>query len=202
MKRIRNLIFLFLVFIVPLGQAYAGDEGKSPSTLVQETVDRIIAVVERLPGKEQTKERRADIRKVIDPRFDFRQMAISSLGPSWNTITPEEQTKFTDVFSELLAKTYLARIENVRKGMVKVTGETTENPRSIVRTNVNHEGEIFPINYKLMLTPDAGWRVYDVVIENIGLVANYRNEFSAIIRRDGFPGLMERLINKNNKMSE
>ena len=76
--------------------------------------------------------------------------------------------------------------------MVKVESEQVEGPKAVVKTVVLSQGDTFPIDYKMMYR-DNGWRVYDVVIENIGLVANYRNEFSGIIRKDKFSGLMEKL---------
>jgi phospholipid transport system substrate-binding protein len=122
-------------------------------------------------------------------------MSRRSLGANWNTITPAEQADFTTVFSELLARTYLSKIETVKPGMVKVESENIESSKAVVKTVVLSKGDTFPIDYKLMLE-NGQWRVYDVVIENIGLVANYRNEFSGIIRKDKFPGLMERLRKK------
>jgi phospholipid transport system substrate-binding protein len=80
--------------------------------------------------------------------------------------------------------------------MVKVESEQIEPPRAVVKTVVISNGDTFPIDYKMMAGTAGSWQVYDVVIENIGLVANYRNEFSGIIRKDKFSGLMERLHKK------
>jgi phospholipid transport system substrate-binding protein len=122
-------------------------------------------------------------------------MAKRSLGPNWNEITPEEQKDFTAVFSELLARTYLSKIETVKPGMVKVESEQIESPRAVVKTTVTSKGDTFPIDYKMSIH-DNTWQVYDVVIENIGLVANYRNEFSGVIRKEKFDGLMAKLRKK------
>jgi phospholipid transport system substrate-binding protein len=126
-------------------------------------------------------------------------MSRRSLGPNWNEITADEQREFTQVFSELLARTYLSKIETVKPGMVKVESESVETQKAVVKTVVISKGDTFPIDYKLMVGTTGTWQVYDVVIENIGLVANYRNEFSGIIRKDKFSGLMERLRNKLNQ---
>jgi phospholipid transport system substrate-binding protein len=77
--------------------------------------------------------------------------------------------------------------------MVKVESENVEPPKAVVKTIVISKGDTFPIDYKLIQKEGGSWQVYDVVIENIGLVANYRNEFSGIIRKDNFSGLMEKL---------
>jgi phospholipid transport system substrate-binding protein len=151
--------------------------------------------VESLPGDSQKSQRRSKLREIINPKFDFDEMARRSLGANWNDISAEQQKDFTSVFSELLARTYLSKIETVKPGMVKVETEQVESPKALVKTVVLSKGDTFPIDYKLVFK-DGHWRVYDVVIENIGLVANYRNEFSGIIRRDKFSGLMERLRQK------
>ncbi|MEY4667831.1 MAG: hypothetical protein RL518_530 [Pseudomonadota bacterium] len=167
-------------------------ESPSPKTEIQKTIDSIIATVQANPGDAAKAARREKLREIINPKFDFDEMSRRSLGANWTEITPAEQKDFTTVFSELLARTYLSKIETVKPGMVKVESEQVEGPKAVVKTVVLSQGDTFPIDYKMMYR-DNGWRVYDVVIENIGLVANYRNEFSGIIRKDKFSGLMEKL---------
>jgi phospholipid transport system substrate-binding protein len=167
----------------------------SPKAEIQNTIDRILTIVESTPGDTQKNVRREKLREVIKPKFDFDEMARRSLGSNWNEISAAEQADFTTVFSELLARTYLSKIETVKRGMVKVESESVESSKAVVKTTVLSQGDTFPIDYKLMLE-NGQWRVYDVVIENIGLVANYRNEFSGIIRKEKFSGLMERLRKK------
>ena len=164
----------------------------SPKAEIQTTIDKIIATVQANPGDGAKGARREKLREIINPKFDFDEMSRRSLGSNWTEITPAEQKDFTTVFSELLARTYLSKIETVKPGMVKVESEQVEGNKAVVKTVVLSQGDTFPIDYKMMYR-DNGWRVYDVVIENIGLVANYRNEFSGIIRKDKFSGLMEKL---------
>lgn len=159
------------------------------------TIDDIIAIATAHPGDADKTVRRQKLRELINPKFNFAEMSKRSLGANWNDLSSNEQAEFTEVFSELLARTYLSKIETVKPGMVKVESEQVENPRAIVKTVVISKGDSFPIDYKLM-NSNSSWQVYDVVIENIGLVANYRNEFSGIIRKERFSGLMERLRKK------
>jgi phospholipid transport system substrate-binding protein len=168
---------------------------------VQRTIDDVVSIAQQYQGKDQTKIRREKLREVINPRFDFDEMAKRSLGANWTQINPQQQDQFREVFSELLARTYLSKIETVKPGMVKMDGEKLDLPRSMVRTLVTSKGDVFPIEYRLY-KQDGGWKVYDVVIENIGLVANYRNEFAGIIRKDGFEGLLQRLKDKNAAASK
>lgn len=170
----------------------------SPLNEVKETLNQVLAVVAEKPGDENKDLRRQELRKVLEPRFDFDEMAKRSLGANWKDRTESEQKEFVSVFSELLARTYVARIENVKPGMVQFENESVELPKALVKTTVKSEGSMFPIDYRLLLK-DNQWKVYDVAIENIGLVANYRNEFSAIIRREEFSGLMKSLREKVEK---
>lgn len=175
--------------------AMAAPSGTSPKAEMQKTIDDIIVIAEAHQGDSQKEVRRQKLRTLINPKFNFSEMSKRSLGPNWNEITPEEQADFTTVFSELLARTYLSKIETVKPGMVKVESEQVEGGRAVVKTTVTSKGDTFPIDYKLTFH-DTSWQVYDVVIENIGLVANYRNEFAGIIRKEKFTGLMERLRKK------
>ncbi|MCB0352399.1 MAG: ABC transporter substrate-binding protein [Bdellovibrionales bacterium] len=183
-------IFLFL--LVP----FAGAEDlASPQLQMTQTIDELVRIVEANRGDEKTQERRQKMRAVITPHFDFDEMSKRSLGAKWKEINSQQRTEFVNLFSELLATTYLKRIENVENGMVDVKSEKIQAPRALVKTTVNYKGDIFPIDYKL-LKGDSTWKVYDVIIENIGLVANYRNEFAGIIRKDGFEGFLDRLRKK------
>jgi phospholipid transport system substrate-binding protein len=175
--------------------ANANPSLSSPKAEMQKTIDDIIVIAEAHQGDAQKDVRRQKLRKLINPKFNFSEMSKRSLGPNWNEINPEEQNDFTTVFSELLARTYLSKIETVKRGMVKIESEQVDAGRAVVKTTVTSKGDTFPIDYKLTYH-DNTWQVYDVVIENIGLVANYRNEFSGIIRKDKFAGLMERLRKK------
>lgn len=169
----------------------------SPRDALKITIDQLVDTVERLRGKERSKERRDALREIINPKFDFSEMSVRSLGTLWKELPQQQRAEFVTVFSELLARTYLSRIETIERGMVTIESEklslaTGGEARALVRTVVTQKGDRFPILYKVVFRNNQ-WQVYDVVIENVGLVANYRNEFSGIVRREGFPGLMERL---------
>jgi len=189
-------LFPISTFAADKPAAVAIAEQGSAIAEVKDTIDKLVHVVETLPGDEHIKERRDRMREIITPKFDFQEMSKRSLGAHWPEITPEQQKDFVDVFSDLLARTYLARIENIRANTVKIDSESVNYPNAIVKTTVTHKGDTFPIDYKL-INVTSKWRVYDVVIENIGLVANYRNEFAGIIRKEQFDGLMKRLREKN-----
>ncbi len=191
--QLKKIVFfvLFLLGALPLGVLAAVAKDSTPFEEVKTTIDLLVDAVGQFPGEENLTARRAKLREIIEPRFDFKEMAKRSLGPHWNKISAQEQSDFVEVFSDLLAKTYLARIEHIRAETVKIESEKISLPTSLVKTMVTHKGDKFPIDYKLVKR--ESWKVYDVIIENIGLVANYRNEFAGIIRKEQFAGLMKKL---------
>jgi phospholipid transport system substrate-binding protein len=209
MKMVRfSVVLLSVVLIsapgafaeVPSEQPVAGAvKSTSPLSDMRATIDKLVDVVAAYPGDANKTDRRSKLYDVIAPHFDFEEMAKRSLGTNWSTVTQEEQSEFVKIFSKLLARTYLEKIEGIKKDIVKFKGEEIEFPKALVKTTVENKGDIFPIEYKMM-NKDGEWKVYDVVIENIGLVSNYRNEFAGIIRREKFTGLLEKLKAKNEQV--
>lgn len=200
----RNRYFfkaLFIALMLTIAQSgFVSAEVALPSPKVEitSTIDEIVNTVESLPSESQVTQRREQLRTIINPKFDFAKMAQLSLGTHWNEITPDERAEFVTIFSNLLAKTYLAKIETVKRGMVSIETESldSETKKAIVKTLVTNKGDTFPIDYRLS-AESGGWKVYDVVIENIGLVVNYRNEFAGIIRKEKFSGLLQKLKDKS-----
>jgi len=192
-----SFVGLLGCFLLLTSHVFAEQVTSSPKAEMVQTIDSIISIAGAHQGDASKTIRRQKLRELINPKFNFAEMSKRSLGANWNDLSPSEQADFTQVFSELLARTYLSKIETVKPGMVKVESEQIEPPRAVVKTVVISNGDTFPIDYKMTNAgASQSWQVYDVVIENIGLVANYRNEFSGIIRKDKFSGLMERLRKK------
>lgn len=201
-SRLRLFLLFLLISIVgqPImvfGEETASSSQKPPSPRVemQTVLDQLITVVTENAGDENASVRRDKMRAIIEPKFDFQEMAKRSLGVNWKSITAEERQEFVDLFSGMLSRTYIGRIEKVQEDMVEIRSETLRHPRALVKTIVTFDGGKFPLDYKLIYADD-GWKVYDVVIENIGLISNYRNEFAGIIRKETFQGLLARLREK------
>lgn len=190
-----------LVMLICLQQlASAGAIAAEPATpagkTVMSTVDDVRKTVndqrERI-SPEALDER---LKRIIYPVFNFEEMSMRSLGPNWNKAKPEERSEFVTLFSDLLARNYLKKIrENVTKSKVEFIGESPAESSVLVRTSVVSDDDKVAIDYRLHEV-DGKWRVYDVIIENIGLVSNYRSEFAGIIRKDGFDGLLKKLREK------
>lgn len=166
--------------------AFAGP----PTDTLRQGVDRVLRIVEK-PGDHP-----AEIRKVAQELFDFEQTARRSLGPHWNARTPEERREFVDLFAELLERTYVRRIESGAGGTVTYVGESIDGDEATVRTRVlTQEKSDIPIDYR-MRRKNGRWVIYDVSIEGVSLIANYRTQFNRVIQTESYDALVARLRSK------
>jgi phospholipid transport system substrate-binding protein len=167
----------------------------APTEQIRGTIDRTIGILKdpALSGKDRKEERRGLLRKEIEPAFDFQEMAKRSLGPNWRDRTPEERVRFIALFRELLENSYLGKIESYQGEEIRYGKETVDGPYAQVETVVvTTRGQEIPVDYRL-LSDGVRYRVYDVVIEGISLVNNYRSQFNSILQKSSFAELMEKL---------
>jgi len=167
----------------------------SPTDQIKSTVDQVIQILTnpQLQGEEKKQERRKKLREAIFVRFDFQEMARRSLGAHWQRRTPEEQAEFIKVFSDLLEQTYVDKIESYNNEKFIYTNERVDGPYAEVGSKMrNSKGEEFSINYKLHRGGED-WRVYDLVVENVSLVNNYRSQFNRILTSSTYDELVLRI---------
>lgn len=173
------------------GQGLAG-----PATdQVKGTVDHVINILTdpALKSEQKTKERRAKLRKTVLERFDFSEMSKRSMGRYWNERTPEERTDFVRLFTDLLERAYIDRVEGYTGEQIFYLEETADGNYSEVRTKiVTKRNQEIPISYRLQRA-DSKWEVYDIVIEGVSLVNNYRTQFSKIIRTSSYQDLVKKM---------
>lgn len=190
------LLFFYLVIPSP---SRAG----APTDQVRTTVDRALAILKnpRLKPEAKTKERRDQLRQVITSRFDFTEMAKRSLGSHWRRRTPEEQREFVRLFTDLLERAYIGRIESYNdEKFIYLRENLDKNFAEVESRIVTGKGEDFSLNYKVHLA-DGEWRIYDIVVENISLVNNYRSQFNRIITNSSYEELVRRMIEKQIEMT-
>jgi phospholipid transport system substrate-binding protein len=169
-----------------------------PTEKIRQTSDRILSVVTDPVFKDASKaeERRKLIRKAVDERFDWEEMARRSLGTHWAARTPEEKKEFIDLFGRLLEKTYLDKVEGYAGEKVLYQGETMDGEYSVVNVKIiTTKNTEIPVKYSLRQKKDD-WLVYDISIEGVSLVNNYRTQFSNILAKSPFGELIKRLKEK------
>jgi phospholipid transport system substrate-binding protein len=190
-------IFCLVLFPPAVPNALAGEA----TDQIRETADAVIDILnnKELKKPENKQLRRKKIRKIINERFDFEEMARRSLGLAWNKRTPEEKKEFVSLFSDLIENTYIRKIERYEHEKVLYTGERIEGQYALVKTSVVTEKEVeIPVEYRIFKRGDK-WEVYDIIIEGVSLVNNYRTQFNSIIKSDSYGGLVKRLRDKVKK---
>lgn len=161
-----------------------------PTNVLKQRVDRVVQLLAQ-PGSH-----RAEIRRVADDIFDFEEMARRALGPHWKARTPEERREFVPLFTDLLERAYLGRIESGRGGTVLYGGDTVDGNEATVRTRIiTTERTEIPVEYR-MHRRDGRWRIYDVSVQGVSLVNNYRSQFNTVIQSASYGALVDRLRSK------
>ena len=171
--------------------AGAAPEG-SPLARVRTTVDAVLAVLGE-PGLDRD-QRWERIAEAIGEHFDFQSMSQSVLASSWQRASAVERRQFTEYFSQYIEVTFRSRIESYAGQGIEYLGERTADDRAVVDTVIVSGDVRTPVTYRLRRA-DTGtragqWLAYDVVIEGVSLVANYRNTFAAIVKSEGMEGLL------------
>ena len=147
-----------------------------------------------LRGPDRVAERQKALREITDPMFDWAEMARRALGRHWQTRTDAERQEFVPLFRNLLERTYATRIERYNGEQITYTGESIEGDQASVRTKIlDRTNRELPIDYRMVRGPDGRWLIYDVLIEGVSLVANYRSQFDQIIRTASYERLVEKL---------
>lgn len=171
-----------------------------PTEQIRGTVDNVLSILKdsNLNSDAKKNARRDQLRKAIFPTFDFAEMAKRSLGSHWRRRSVAEQKEFTILFTDLLQNSYVGSIESYRGDKVVYGKETQDKDYAEVATLiVTDKGEEYSIGYRLH---QAGgeWKVYDVIIENISVVNNYRSQFNRVISRSSYEDLIRVLKDKQS----
>jgi phospholipid transport system substrate-binding protein len=189
--RIALMMTLALTWAFPVWAGVPTDE-------VRETTDKIIAIVSdpalKDPGHEAL--RRERIRKAVDELCDWEEMSRRSLGRHWAQRSEQEKKEFVQLFGQLLERTYIDKVEGYSGEKVNYTGERTDGDYGEVDVKImTKQNTEIPVVYKLR-SKDHQWWVYDIIIEGVSLVNNYRTQFNEILGKSSFEGLVKRLKEK------
>jgi phospholipid transport system substrate-binding protein len=160
---------------------------QSPTETVKEATNEVLKVLKNDGFKRE--QRWSEIGRIISARFDFRSMSQSVLATNWRTATTEEKRQFVEFFSQYLEDTYRNKIESYTNQSIDYLSEQVRKDRAIVDTEIVTDDARIPVTYRLK-NNDGKWFAYDVIIEGVSLVNNYRNTFNAIIKAEGMDGLL------------
>ena len=183
------------------GTAWSGP----PTDQVRVSVDQVLKIVQdpQLKQPRNAAKRRARIREVARELFNFEAMTQDALGRHWKERTPEQRKRFTELFTDLLESSYVGRIESYSGEKIVYLSELTDEGDTVtVRSKVvtQRDTEI-PLDYRMRKNGQR-WEVFDVLIERVSLVANYRTQFNKIIMQSSYEELVKKMEQKQFEVAE
>jgi phospholipid transport system substrate-binding protein len=187
-----------LLLVLTLSSAPVAWAG-APTDQLREGVDRVFKIIRdpELKGDAKATRRWATIAKVSEEIFDFGETAKRSLGQHWDARTPAERVEYVRLFTDLIQRSYVSRVDRYDAEKMVFRGDTVDGDQAVVRTVLLlNDGGQMPLDYKMHHTSDR-WQVYDINIEGVSLVANYRAQFNKVIRSESYEALIARL--KSNR---
>jgi phospholipid transport system substrate-binding protein len=190
------ILGLTLHLVAGISGAWAGQ----PTEVVRGVIERALDILKN-PSYSKSQKHQM-VKNIVDPHFDYQEMAKLSLGATWRNLSGDQQEEFVRLFAELLEASYADKIEKyAQRVKINYAGEIPEGNRVEVRTVVVRPNDRFPLDYRL-IQEGGTWKVYDVVIEGVSLVSNYRSQFSRIIRQSSYAELVRRLKTKVSELHQ
>jgi phospholipid transport system substrate-binding protein len=196
-KVVSGVASLLLLGAITVQPAMAG----GATDAMKHTIDEVLTIIKDKEFKQsgRAEERRQRLEKVVGDRFDYQEMSKRALGAPWNQLSDKDKQEFVALFRTLLTNSYADKIEAYTGEGVQYLNERTENNYAEVRTKVLTGKVEIPLDYRL-LNKGTDWRVYDVVVDGVSLVNNYRGQFSKILRSSTYADLVDQLRKKSDKI--
>jgi phospholipid transport system substrate-binding protein len=198
-RRVVQALLLALVLgVVAVLPAAAG----APSDQLKTQIDRVLKALDdpELKKEGKARERRVAVRKIANDIFDFGETARRSLGRHWQARTAGERDEFVQLFSDLLERSYISKVELYGGEKIQYLGDSIEGEQAKVQTKLlTKGGSEIPIEYRMHRKGDR-WLVYDVIIEGVSLVANYRTQFNKIIQTSSYQELVKKMKSKQEEL--
>ncbi len=203
MRSLRRPVARALLLVLVLGVVAAPPVAAgAPTDQLKAQIDRVLKALEdpELKKEGRAKERRVAVRKIANDIFDFGETARRSLGPHWQARTPAERDEFVQLFGDLLERSYISKVELYGGEKIQYVGDSVEADQAKVQTKLlTKSGNEIPIEYRMLKKGDR-WLVYDVIIEGVSLIANYRTQFNKIIRTSSYQELVKKMKAKQEEL--
>ena len=198
LKKIAGTLVVLIMVACPLAAA-----SMEPMAVIKEPIDAVIALLNDPQYKaEGTKSaQRNAIWKTVKPMFDFDEISKRAVARNWKRFTAAEKATFADVFAQFLGNTYIDKIQGeYHNEQILYLGQDFYSDRyAEVKTHLVREALVIPVNYRLIKSSDDQWKVYDIIVEGVSLVKNYRTQFTSILRKKKPAQLIQQL---NDKLAE
>jgi phospholipid transport system substrate-binding protein len=197
MKIIQQGVIIIIGLLASL-PAWANNDG--PRVVIENTVKHIIQALDARQDKSRLTDHDRDaIRKAVEGHFDYRTMARRSLGKPWKKLARQDRTEFTDVFRELLERSYGNRLSEYKGQTVAFSDAKLKKKRALVKSEVIDGSRKTPVHYSMHQTDD-GWQVYDIRIEGASMIRTFREDFKSVLKQGGYEHLLKTLKEKIAKL--
>ncbi len=201
MKRIIPVMIAALGLMIA-APAWAGDTQPGPRQVIEQTVNNIINVLnERTDKTKLTEADREHIRQTVEGRFDYQVMARRSLGRPWKKLSKDERNHFTDVFRELMERSYGNRLNEYKGQTVRFQDAELKKKKARVESTVIDGARETPVEYRLHQTK-TGWQVYDIRIEGTSMIRTFHQDFKSVLDNGGYSKLLKTLEDKVAKLRQ
>ena len=175
--------------------APASADAGAPTDQLKASVDQMVKILEdpALKAEAKAQDRRVAIRKEAQVVFDFGETAKRALGRHWQGLAEKDRQEFTSLFTDLIERAYISKIEKYSGERIAYAGESVEGGLATVRTRfVTKQGTEIPVDYRMQQRGDR-WLVYDVSVEGVSLINNYRTQFDKIIQTSSYAELVRKM---------
>lgn len=191
----KRCAYITTVLVFLAGHACAGSSDE-----VKKVVDEVRKIVNDKEMKKNEAKRRQALRKTISTIFDYGEMAKRSMGRHWNPRSAAEKKQFVDLFTNLLENSYVGKVEAYSNEKMVFLKENEDGEYAEVKSKIiTDKRDEYTFDYRL-LKQNGKWMVYDIVVEGVSLVSNYRTQFNKIISSDGYPALLKKLQTKSDEL--
>lgn len=184
----------WILFVSAAALAASPEGSESPTDAMRGTINHVIRILDdpelKVPAKRMA--RRRMLEEVIADRFDYTEMSRRALSAYWAPLTEAQRTEFVELFKSFLTDRYAERIEDYSGEEVVYLSERIQEGYAEVRTEVRSEKTSIPMDYRLFLN-EGRWHAYDIVVDGISLVRNYRSQFQTVIRESSYQELVKKL---------
>ncbi len=201
MNGLRASVAALAVILVGAVAAASASAGV-PTDQLRGAVDRVLKTLDdpALKGEGKVIERRTAVRKIANEIFDFGEIAKRSMARHWQPLSEAQRTEFVGLFADLLERSYISKIETYGGEKIQYTAERADGEYATVSTKIiTKNGTEVPVDYRMIKRADR-WLVYDVSIEGVSLVSNYRTQFNKIIQTTSYNELVSKLRNKQDEL--
>jgi len=194
----KQLTFSVLLLACTLAFAPGSYAAASPTDDVRSSVDAILLILN--DSALDIQQKKLQVTDIIKQRFDFRAMSQRTLATNWKKTSDTQKKQFVQLFSKLIESSYVGKLETYTDEMVTYPGENIKGRKAVVETLIVTNSGKIPVNYRVYKKGDQ-WLVYDVIIEGVSLISNYRSSYKEIMKREGFDGLISKMQTKIDELA-